>query len=72
MKKILMALALLGLGAACKSTADVHATTTEPCDPNCKMECCQEASECTAEMKAECQSKCDETKTCPVTGKSVE
>ena len=70
MKKILLAFALLGLGAACKSTADVHDTTCT--DPNCA-ECMTKCdSECTPEMKAECQAKCEaEGNTCPVTGKSV-
>ncbi len=70
MMKILLGLALLGLGA-CKSTADVSAST-EPCPADCKMECCMEGTECTAEMKAECQSKCEgDQKTCPVTGKPM-
>jgi hypothetical protein len=72
MKKILMALCLVGLGAACKSTADVSATA-EPCAADCKMECCAEkAGECSADMKAECQKSCEgEAKVCPVTGKPM-
>jgi len=71
MKKILMALCLVGLGTACKSTADVSASA-EPCDADCKMECCAGEGECSPEMKAACQKDCEgEAQVCPVTGKSM-
>ena len=69
MKKILFCLALAGLGAACKSTADVSASA----DAAPKAECCagegMESKECSDEMKGDCHG---EAKTCPVTGKSIE
>jgi hypothetical protein len=74
MKKLFLLLCLAALGASCRTTADVSAST-EPCEADCAMPCCEEEGECTAEMKAECQgeSECSsEAKVCPVTGKSLE
>ena len=69
MKKILFCLALAGLGAACKSTADVSASA----EAAPKSECCasegMESMDCSGEAKADCSS---EAKTCPVTGKAIE
>lgn len=74
MKKLILALCLAGLGAACRTTADVNASA-EPCKADCAMPCCNEGGECSAEMKADCSAKSEcsgEAKVCPVTGKSLE
>ena len=69
MNKIMLALCLLGLGVACKSTgADVNASAAEPCGADCQMDCCKgEEGACSEAMKAECK----EGEVCPVTGKSM-
>lgn len=37
MKRVLLGLALLGLAAACKATANVADTSTEACTSECEM-----------------------------------
>lgn len=69
MKKLFLALCLAGLGAACRTTADVNATAAEPCTADCSMPCCNDEGDCSADSKAECSG---EAKVCPVTGKSLE
>jgi len=69
MKKLLLGLALLGLGVACKSSG-ASMTDSSCTGPDCtdctkdKMEDCGDCS-----TKSECSS--DQAAVCPVTGKAM-
>jgi hypothetical protein len=73
MKSLLLALTLAGF-AACSSTASVADTSAEAADA-AKTECCAGEEGMAAMANGECDAtkaaSCDEAKTCPVTGKTI-
>ena len=72
MKKLLLAICLLGLAAACKSSgASMHdsSCTGKDC-ADCAAMKADDCKNCTAEQMADCQ-KCQAEQTCPVTGKKM-
>jgi hypothetical protein len=72
MKKAILGLALVGLAFGCKTDKQAAISDASSATP-AATSCCKDKADCSAEAKAHCSEMNKEcSKTCPVTGKSIE